>query len=75
MHSGYVDPWGELYKIKFDDNYDNRIQGVGTNNSAPERQKKVAVWNDPSTHSDSASHGQEEQALRDLLGIVFPSRV
>lgn len=44
--SGFVDPWGNLYQIKMDDNYDNQITGAGTNNSQTLR-KKVAVWNAP----------------------------
>lgn len=49
----FVDPWGEEYKIKMDNDtdttpYDNRLTGVGTNNQSVV--KKVAVWNDPSTH-------------------------
>jgi prepilin-type N-terminal cleavage/methylation domain-containing protein len=51
--SGFVDPWGSLYKIKFDDDYDNRISGAGTNNASV--MKKVAVWNDPSTHTNGST--------------------
>lgn len=56
--TGFVDPWGGVYKIKLDNDadttpYDNRLEGVGTNNASV--MKKVAVWSDPSTHTDSAS--------------------
>lgn len=49
----YVDPWGSPYKVKFDTDYDNRLQDVGSSQSrTAELKKKVAVWNDPDTHAD-----------------------
>jgi hypothetical protein len=49
----YVDPWGSPYKVKLDTDYDNKLQNVGPAfNPTAELNKKVAVWNDPDTHSD-----------------------
>jgi prepilin-type N-terminal cleavage/methylation domain-containing protein len=48
----FVDPWGGNYMIWFDGNYDNDVKG-GTNSVSI--RKKVAVWNDPSTQSNSTS--------------------
>ena len=52
----YLDPWGSAYKIALDHSYDNSISG-GTNSQS--LQKKVGVWNVPSTHSDSPSTGTQ----------------
>jgi len=43
--TGFVDPWGALYNITVDDNYNNEVTSAGTN--ALTLRKKVAVWNDP----------------------------
>jgi prepilin-type N-terminal cleavage/methylation domain-containing protein len=48
-NSTFVDPWGGAYVIAYDDNYDNRLSSVGTNGM--DVMKKVAVWNDPSSHN------------------------
>ena len=52
----YLDPWGSAYKITLDHSYDNSIN-AGTNSQS--LQKKVGVWNVPSTHSDSPSTGTQ----------------
>jgi prepilin-type N-terminal cleavage/methylation domain-containing protein len=43
--SGYVDPWGNIYKIALDDDYDHELSSVGPDNET--LRKKVAVWNEP----------------------------
>ena len=56
---GYCDPWDSNtpYSIALDnDNYDNSIN-AGTNSQS--LRKKVGVWNDPSSHSDSPSTGAQ----------------
>jgi len=45
----FVDPWGGSYKIVMDLGYDNSVT-AGTNSQT--LQKKVAVWNNPSTHTN-----------------------
>ena len=51
----YLDPWGGKYMVAMDVNYDNTLIGVGTNGSTPSLRKTVAVWNDPTTQSNSTS--------------------
>jgi prepilin-type N-terminal cleavage/methylation domain-containing protein len=53
-NSKFVDPWGSAYQVVYDDNYDNRITTAGTNGTTSVM-KKVAVWNKPSSHNDSAT--------------------
>lgn len=44
--SGFVDPWGGIYKISMDLGYDNSITAGGGNALASTTlRKKVAVWN------------------------------
>ncbi len=52
----FLDPWGGAYYVALDYNYDNSLSTVGTNNTSV--RKKVAVWNDPSTHTN-ATTGQK----------------
>ena len=53
-NKGYCDPWSSNtpYSIALDADYDNKVTG-GTNSQS--LTKKVGVWNDPRTHSDSPS--------------------
>lgn len=53
--TGFVDPWGGMYRIAFDNDYDNTIATAG---EAPgpvvaNLRKKVAVWNTPLGKNDS----------------------
>lgn len=52
-NGAFVDPWGTPYKVAYDGDYDNQLTGVGTNNASV--MKKVAVWNTPNNHSDTAT--------------------
>lgn len=50
---GFVDPWGVVYQIKMDEDYDNHVKSVGWgSNAVPDLHKKVAVWNDPDGQSN-----------------------
>ena len=55
--SGFVDPWGAVYKILMDDNYDNTIPAPGESafGTTTDIRKKVAVWNNPNGHSNSSA--------------------
>lgn len=54
---GYVDPWGGVYQVKMDTDYDNRIASTAFpslstagNDAAVVLIKKVVVWNTNSTY-------------------------
>jgi type II secretory pathway pseudopilin PulG len=60
----FVDPWGSPYKIKLDTHGDGKIINAGPSQQpTPVVQKIVAVWNDPSTHSDKASPMKKRKRL------------
>jgi hypothetical protein len=60
----FVDPWGSPYRMKFDTDYDNKVQNVGPSQDiTAEVTKKVAVWNDPSTHADGATQIKKQKRL------------
>ena len=45
-NSEYLDPWGGVYQIKMDTDYENQIQVGGGNGVAQETiRKRVGVWN------------------------------
>ncbi len=63
--TGFVDPWGGPYQISLDNGlggdtagYDNTVT-AGTNSQSI--RKKVAVWNKPVDHTDSASAGKKNR--------------
>lgn len=58
-NGNFADPWGGTYQIAYDNDYDNRLTGVGTNNQSV--MKKVAVWNNPGSHGDSASAAKKNK--------------
>lgn len=55
----FVDPWGSVYQISLDYDYDNQLTGVGTNNTNVT--KKVAVWNVPAKQSNSTAAQQSRR--------------
>ena len=58
--TGYVDPWGGGYQIALDSDYDNSVT-AGTNSEVI--RKKVAVWNLPSSHTNSTAAQQKRRAV------------
>jgi type II secretion system protein G len=54
----FLDPWGGQYYVALDYNYDNTLPSAGATNPVSNLRKKVAVWNDPSGHTN-ATAGQK----------------
>jgi prepilin-type N-terminal cleavage/methylation domain-containing protein len=59
----FVDPWGSPYKLKLDTDSDGKLENVGptSNLTAVLANKVVAVWNDPSTHTDRADEKKKRK--------------
>ena len=59
----YVDPWGAVYQIAMDDNNDNTIPsaGVAPGPVASNLRKRVAVWNDPKSGTDSPNTAKQQR--------------
>lgn len=53
-NGNFVDPWGEIYRIAFDHDYDNTIDSAGETPgpTATSLRKRVAVWNKPPGKND-----------------------
>lgn len=46
--TGFVDPWGGVYQIKVDDDYNNEVTAAGWSTvGTVTLRRKVAVWNNP----------------------------
>jgi len=59
----YVDPWGAIYQIAFDDNNDHTIASAG---KAPgpkvtNLRKRVAVWNDVTLGTDNPNTAKQQR--------------
>ncbi len=62
----FVDPWGGTYKIALDGTYDNTLSvSVGTSPGTTTNglRKKVAVWNDVTTQSNSTASQQPRRSV------------
>lgn len=59
----YLDPWGAAYQIAVDDNYDHTIPtaGVSPGPIGTNLRKKVAVWNNPNSHTDNPNDGKKKR--------------
>ncbi len=58
-NGAFVDPWGGAYQFSIDSDYDNSITNAGTNSQSI--RKRAAVWNAPSTHSNSTAAQQKRR--------------
>ncbi len=63
----WFDPWGVKYQIAFDDDYDNRITIIAGDakgiTSTPPLSKKVAVWNNVSSMSNTTDAQKKRRAV------------
>jgi len=68
--SGFVDPWGNLYQIVMDTDYDNRINVTAGKESAAGSDtvtgliKKVGVFNFPISSADTGASNSFRKAVR-----------
>lgn len=64
-NGNFVDPWGGIYQIAMDGNYDNTIStSVGAaspyNTQTNNLRRTVAVWNDPASHTDTSDSAKKK---------------